>query len=146
MVFLGTDKGRKRVLENLANEAKKQDLKCDFVLVKTKRDNMPYKDYLKKVANSRCIIDLVPRQDCGLTLRPLEALFFGKKLLTNYKDIANYDFYDKANVFILGKDNTEYLKDFINSPYKEIKSDIIDYYSYESWLERIEKNESTKYE
>ena len=144
MVFLGRNKGRERSLTKLKETASAQGLKCKFIVADGKEKQINYKDYLKYVINSRCIVDLVPNQSCGLTLRPLEALFYEKKLVTNYEDIVNYDFYDKENIFIIGKDNINRLAEFVNSPYKKIDNKIVDFYSYESWLKRIKSGESVE--
>lgn len=146
MIFLGKDKGRRQIVLELVRVAEAQNLKCDITLVDGRNDTMKYRDYLERMIVSRCVVDVVPNQKCGLTLRPLEALFYKKKLVTNYEDIVNYDFYDGENIFILGKDDINKLADFVNSPYKEIDKKIVDFYSYGRWLERIEKGESVKYE
>ena len=144
IVFVGTNKGREQILSDIDKKARKQGLNCKIHIVESKKDSVKYTDYLSGVAASKCVIDLVPDQFCGLTLRPLEALFFKKKLITNYEDIVNYSFYNKANIFLLGKDNINNLAEFVNSPYKEVKKEIVDYYSYRSWQKRIERGESLK--
>ena len=68
----------------------------------------------------------------------MEALFFEKKLITNNKDIKNYDFYNPSNIFILGENNIEDIKEFINKPYEKVEQKIIDYYDFEQWLSRFE--------
>lgn len=144
LIFLGIDKGREKTLMGLEKAAISQGLNCNFHIVISKKDKVDYLDYLRDVINSKCVVDLVPDQQCGMTLRPLEALFFGKKLITNYQDIVNYDFYNKSNIFVIGKDDMDKLADFINSLYTKIDRKIIDFYSYESWLKRIEKGEDVK--
>ena len=76
-----------------------------------------------------------------MTLRPLEALQFKKKLVTDNKNIINYPFYRKENIFILGTDDIDQLYDFINSPYVDIGEDIIRYYHFENWLQRVIDND-----
>ena len=144
LLFLGKDKGRKEILKTLEKKAGEQGLKSNFVLVDDKNSEISYEDYLNLVADSRCIVDLVPSQSCGLTLRPLEALFFKKKLITNCRDIVNYSFYDKNNIFIIGVDNLSDLSTFINTPNRPIKKDVMDYYTFEKWLDRIVNNEGTR--
>ena len=68
----------------------------------------------------------------------MEALFLEKKLITNNKDIKNYDFYNPSNIFILGENNIEDIKEFINKPYEKVEQKIIDYYDFEQWLSRFE--------
>ena len=67
----------------------------------------------------------------------MEALFLERKLITNNTDIKNYDFYNHDNIFILGEDNINEIKEFINKPYKKIDQDIIDYYDFDQWLNRF---------
>lgn len=73
----------------------------------------------------------------GLTLRVLESLFFEKKLITNNINIINCEFYNKNNIFIINKDNLDDLNDFLKSEYKKIDKKIINYFDYESWLNRF---------
>lgn len=63
----------------------------------------------------------------------MESIFFEKKLITTNEDIANYDFYRKENVFIIGKDDYKDLPKFLNTPYKKI----VDYYDYHNWIKRF---------
>lgn len=144
LIFLGKDKGRGNALNQLKSDAESQNLVCNFCLAK--KNNIKYSDYIDDILCSRCIVDLVPDQECGLTLRPLEALFYDKKLITNYEDIVNYDFYNKNNIFIIGKDNIRELADFIKKPYKKNDGNIIKSYDYRNWLEHIEDGESVKYD
>lgn len=46
-----------------------------------------YQENLDNIRKSKCIVDVVQKGQIGLTLRPLESLFFKKKLLTNNKCI-----------------------------------------------------------
>ena len=64
-------------------------------------------------------------------------MFLERKLITNNTDIKNYDFYNHDNIFILGEDNINEIKEFINKPYKKIDQDIIDYYDFDQWLNRF---------
>lgn len=70
----------------------------------------------------------------GLTLRPMEALFFGRKLITTNKDIKNYDFYCPENIFILDEQPDEDIRAFLNAPMKKIPFDIVSGYTAERWL------------
>lgn len=146
LVFIGKDKDRGEILSRIKKIAETANLKCFFNIVNSKEDRIDYIDYLNYIASSKCIVDIVPSQLCGLTLRPLEALFYKKKLITDYKDIVNYDFYDKQNIFVVGIDDFKGLAEFMKAPYKEIDKKIVDYYSFYNWLDRIEKGESAKNE
>ena len=60
-----------------------------------------------------------------------------KKLITNNINIINCEFYNKNNIFIINKDNLDDLNDFLKSEYKKIDKKIINYFDYESWLNRF---------
>ena len=95
--------------------------------------------YDKIVAQNLCskaILDIVQVGQQGLTWRPIEALLYKRKLITNFSRIKEYDFYDPANVFILGEDSLEALKSFLDSEYKEIPIDPIAQYTFTGWLDK----------
>ena len=47
-------------------------------------------------------------------------------------------------MIFIGQDDMKKLADFINSPVKYANKKILNYYSYEGWLSRIENDESAK--
>ena len=65
---------------------------------------LSYPDYLKKAASSSIILEIMRPGHAGLSLRPLEALFFRKKLITDNPAIRNSEVYHPDNIFILGED------------------------------------------
>jgi hypothetical protein len=83
------------------------------------------------------VVDLVPEVQTGLSLRPLEALFFGKKLITNCKSIKNHPLYNKTNIFILDEDSDADLLQFIKEPIAPQPQSIKEYYSFNEWLKRF---------
>jgi len=138
IIFLGQNKGRKSIIEKyekLFNENNVNNNK--IIIIESEKDFISYEDYLELVGKSKAILDIVMDNVKGLTLRCVEALFFGKKLITNNEDIKNYTFYNPNNIFILGKDDITKIKEFIDSPYTEINKDIVDYYDFEQWLKRF---------
>lgn len=137
VVFMGRAKKRKKELKNLEEILKKLDIKTNFFIIENEKDLIKYNEYLKQVYTSKCILDYNQEGQVGLTLRPMEALFCQKKLITNNKDIVNYDFYNPNNIFILGIDDINKVKEFIDSPYQKIDEKIVNYYDYESWLKRF---------
>lgn len=141
--FIGTEKGRTKAIKECLDIIDASDLSKNFIVIGNSRKDrlkkyVPYDKAVKMMSESRCIVDLVPSVQKGLTLRPLEALFGKKKLITNFKDIVNYDFYTPNNIFIIGKDNPLYLKDFLKSPLDFIDDKIMDYYDFKNWIKRFE--------
>ena len=138
IVFMGREKGRKQELNALKEKFNELNLNSEFLIIEKESDLISYDEYLKMIAKSKCILDYGMLDYCGLSLRPLEALFFERKLITNNKDIVNYDFYNKDNIFILGIDEINNLPNFLNSPYKKIDKKIIEKYDFDSWISRFE--------
>lgn len=100
----------------------------------TENKYMDYLEYLNKIMQSKAIVDLVCADNYGLTIRPLEAQFLQKKLITNYSEIKEYDFYDKENIFILGEDDPEEFIEFINTDFKKIDDEVLKKYDFKNWL------------
>ena len=59
-----------------------------------------YKNKLLEAKKAFCLIDLKLESHNGLSFRFYESLYFQKKLITNNKDVVNYDFYNSNNILI----------------------------------------------
>lgn len=150
IIFLGRIKNREKKLRNLHNICKKENLKSYIYLVPKsefefdknfENKYMDYLEYLDKVVKSNVIIDLVNEKNYGLTIRPLEAIFLKKKLITNYKEITTYDFYNPKNVFIIEDDSINGLQDFLKKEYEEIDQTIIKKYDFKEWIKNFFEEE-----
>jgi hypothetical protein len=146
--FIGRDKGRLNKLKSLKKEFNKMNLTSKFHITPTKRymgylnknyeKNITYEKVLNNIANSKGILDILADPTDGLSLRPMESLFFEKKLITNSVYIRKYDFYDPHNIFILGDDNIKNLPKFIKGDYKKISQKIIDKYDFYNWINNFD--------
>lgn len=97
----------------------------------------PYMDYLKLIAKSRVMLDLRDIIEDGLSLRALEAMFYHKKIITNSPHIKNETFYRKNNIFILGEDRIDELKEFVFSPFDASIDAALADYRMMPWIERF---------
>jgi hypothetical protein len=79
--------------------------------------------------NSNVILDIHHRNQSGLTIRTIEAIGLEKKIVTTNREIANYDFDDERNIFILDRKNFEIPASFFKIPYKPLSQNIINRYS-----------------
>ena len=122
-----------------------------FYLVKQSKENiktsiayyplLKYPQVLQLINRSSAILDITKNNQSGLTLRPLEALFFNKKLVTNNEDIIYHKIYklNSANIYILGKEKKS-LKEFIELPLnKSNTAQLKKYYSFDTWLSNFFK-------
>ena len=148
--FLGNNKGRRQYLDYIKSILTHNKLVSRFYIVPDKNEShveqavpISYEEYLHKyVSSTKGLIDMQPKGQSGLTLRPLESIFFKKKLITNDRNIKNYDFYNPSNIFILEVDDHNSLVDFMNKNYEEINTEIIRKYDVTCWLKNffIENN------
>ncbi|WP_096387972.1 hypothetical protein [Hafnia sp. CBA7124] len=106
-----------------------------------KDEDIAYSDYLDILINSECIVEIIQKGQSGLTLRALESLFFGKKLITDNTDISCYDFYHKNNILIIEKEmiTTRILTGFMRLPYVEISREIKEKYTINSLINTLAK-------
>lgn len=58
-------------------------------------------------------------------------------MITNFKDIKEYDFYKKDNIFIIGEDDLNNIKNFVNTGYVDIPENIIKKYTIDGWIENF---------
>lgn len=154
--FCGADKGRLPILQMLAQELQRQGLTYRFLLAPSRHqryskaerawltlhEHMPYDALVRETRRHRCIVDIVQAEQRGLTWRPIEALFYHKKLITNFAGIRDYDFYRPENVFVLGEDNNGTLAEFVRAPYQTVPAQLVQQYRITGWLERLVKGEN----
>ena len=96
---------------------------------------MEYEEIIKCVLGAKCILELVKKNQTGLTLRSLESIFYDRKLITNNRKITETDFYNSNNIFVLSDDtNAGEIIEFMNLPYVPVDEKIKKRYTYSSWL------------
>ena len=111
IMFLGRDKGRYNKLLELEKIFKELGLASYFHIVADNKierykkvrykPQISYTEVLDLVSKSNVLLDILQDEQTGLTLRDMEAVFFNKKLITDNKEIINYNFYSSDNVFVL---------------------------------------------
>lgn len=149
--FVGMDKGRGKKLVELKKSLEERKVISKFIIVEdessdrlyldkhTVKESLQYDELIEIILQSRCLLDITKEKQSGITLRVLEAMFYSKKLITNNISILEYEFYDSENIFILGLDDISRIKQFINSPYKEVNNIIKKKYEYETWISNFER-------
>ena len=135
--FLGRDKNRKKWIKEVEKQFKKRNLSTNIKIINEEKDFIPYSEYLKTVEKSNCILDIVANNQQGLSLRVMESIFLKKKLITNNKNVKDFKFYNKNNIFIIGIDKWENLEEFLNKKYHDIDRKILEKYDFKNWLDRF---------
>ncbi len=95
---------------------------------------LSYEENLEMVSKSKVLLDLRRENHDGLSLRFFEALKYKCKIITNNKTIINYDFYNSANIFIVGIDPWKHLNAFLNTEFVSVEDSIIKKYSFSFWI------------
>ena len=134
--FVGFEKGRRQVLDQL--EKSLSGYKCFFKVVNDIKECISYEENILNIAKSKCLVDIVQEGQDGITLRPLEALAFKKKLITNNKKVRELDFYNPNNVFILGVDSMEKMEAFVHSDWADVDERIVKNHDVNSWVENFQ--------
>lgn len=141
VLFVGQDKKRITKLLEIKNHMSSLGVLTHFhVMAKPskiysneemsiiKESNVRYEEYLVLCSRSKCLLDIIQDEQHGLTLRCMESLFLEKKLITNNKNIKNYDFYNSSNIFILPDDGFTGIVDFMARDYIPVSADIKEKY------------------
>ena len=144
LFFIGKDKGRSSTLQELNDIASKQNLSCDFRITgnrvkgKNEAKRMSYEEVIREDSCTNCIVDIVPEEQHGLSLRPIEAIMLDKKLITNNKHIINEPWYRESNVLLIN-DHVEnmQLAEFIHADYDSSIDHYKEYYDINNWIKRF---------
>lgn len=104
--FLGRDKGRLQIINELADRLTTLGCKLDFNVVKDKTSSptskyliekqISYEENIRRTLNANIIVDITKENQSGWTLRILEALFFNKKLITNNINVLGSEIYSES--------------------------------------------------
>ena len=145
-VFLGYDKGRYLQLREMEAVLRRAGLRTCFRIAADRTspkdgsfaEPVPYEAYLRDVRDAACVVDVPQAGQRGITLRVLEALYSGRKLITTDESVRETDFCREENILIWEKDtDEEALLRFFNRPAVPVPEDILRKYSYQAWLERF---------
>jgi hypothetical protein len=91
------------------------------------------------VASSKVVLDIQHPKQNGLTMRTIESIGSGKKLITTNSKIKDYDFYNPENITVIDRSNPTEVLDlnfFLNDPFA-VPEEILESYSIGGWLTDI---------
>jgi len=101
-------------------------------------DWMSYADNLRLVRRSRCLLEILQSTQSGPTMRSLEALFNGCKLITSNTLIVDCDFYHPSRVFVIGRDRLEDVRAFLETPLEPVSAELLRRHELRSWLRKFD--------
>ena len=149
IVFLGKDKRRAPYLLELKKQFDAENISSYYYIMKDQHsvllpqladayqdEEIPYADTLLITMRGKCILEILQKGQVGMTIRPLEAIFMKKKLMTNDKNILSSPIYHPDNVYVLGHDKRS-LRDFLLADYHELPQETINQYDVHHWIKQF---------
>ena len=92
---------------------------------------------LELYSNSRIILDIHHPDQRGITMRTIEAIGAGKKVITTNQQIESYSFFSKNNFFVIDRENPKIPRYFFKSKYIPLSEEDLDDLSLKGWLNFI---------
>jgi len=105
--------------------------------IKYLKNRISFSENLKNVQECDVLVDFVDPIHNGLSFRFFEGLYYKKKVITDNVMVKKYDFYHPDNILVLDKDNYDEIADFLKTPYHEIPSEVVEKYSFSSWIKKV---------
>jgi hypothetical protein len=88
-------------------------------------------------ARSTAVIDIHHPRQVGLTMRTLETLLQGRKLITTNETLKMYDLYHPSRVAVLDRNNPQIDPRFLQTPFEPISDEVSQRYYIDNWLTRL---------
>lgn len=148
--FCGIDIRRSENIMKVYRACKEQGIVAKFQVVDSKSDLYPreivsprvnYKEICENIASSKAILELVRKGQSGPTIRLMESLFFGKKLITDNLYVKDEEFYNEKNIFLLNERPISEMKDFLEEEFIPYNPELLDKYDVKQWLKNFLKEE-----
>ena len=100
-------------------------------------NQLPYYRVQEILMDSNVILDIHHSGQTGLTIRTIESLTLGKKLITTNKSIKTYDFYNPLNILVVDRKKVHIPEAFFKSKYVPIPQVILNKYTLEGFYKRV---------
>lgn len=151
IVFIGNAKDRLDLIRSIKKGLDLRNIRSCFIVGGVSKNekkndgiryidkNISYIEYLSYIKHSECILELIKGDTSGSTLRCWEAVYYNKKLITNWSGIIDFSFYDSSVM--------KYFYDIDSFPYEFLKKRMNIKYNYNkenSPLQYLKKLESLK--
>ena len=123
-------------------KAKISNLFSKDILVKYYHwDRMSYYENINNMSVSKALLDIQHPTQTGLTMRTLESVGCGVKLITTNSEVKKYDFYNPNNILVINREKPEIPKFFLETPYESLPDEIYRKYSINNWAQTIMSKE-----
>lgn len=99
--------------------------------------SMPAKDVAAIVATSRAVLDIEHPRQRGLTMRTIETLLAGKKLVTTNTQVTASDLFHPSRVQVIDRKHPTISQDFVDMPFLPVHEEIAATYSCAAWIRQL---------
>jgi hypothetical protein len=139
LLFVGRNKGRKAMVDKLGVSLSAAGFRVYTRI--TGSDGIKlisYQEYLALVANSKCLLDVTQDGQNGLSLRPIEAALYGKKIITTNAAVRKTALYNANNVLVLtDATTTDEIAKFLKTAPEPIAAETLYQFSPQHFLTRL---------
>lgn len=139
LFFIGQAKNRLDNILKIYNKAKRLNLTMNFNCINISAEDfnlidreeirtnpLSYTEVIEGIQKTKCVLDIMQRDSIGCSLNICEAIFYGKKIITDNVHIINEPFFSENRIFVIGYSKGS-LEKFINEPiipYTEAERDL----------------------
>lgn len=94
-------------------------------------------DVVSKITRSRAVLDVQHPGQTGLTMRTIEVLGAGRKLITTNENIKSYKFFSDNNILVIERNNPIVNLEFLRKDCDESVLEEVAGYSLSNWIDTI---------
>jgi hypothetical protein len=94
-------------------------------------------ELLSLMSRSRVVLDVERPIQRGLTIRTIETLGAGRKLITTNSWILNSDFYDSNNIAVIDRYAPHVSPEFWETDYRDPPARVVSRYRLSAWLDEV---------
>lgn len=98
---------------------------------------LPKQKILSLMARAKVIVDVERPVQTGYTIRSIEAIAAGRKLVTTNPRLHEADFYRKSNHLYIDRRNPSIGADFLDAPFEELPDHVLARYGVDGWLDDV---------
>jgi len=95
---------------------------------------MPPTRVEKTFACSKSVLDIEHPRQRGLTMRTIESLLAGRKLITTNANIVASDLYHPSRVCVIDRRRPHVPQQFLDQPFETVEPGVRNLYSVDAWL------------
>lgn len=105
--------------------------------IRVSTQSIPSDQVNRIIQSSAAVVDIEHPKQRGLTMRSIETLLLGRKLVTTNTEIENSDLFHETRVCVINRQNPKIPRDFLESPFLDIPETIKARYYIRNWLEEV---------